>query len=170
MTTKKLDDRSYYKGVVDGINLTMQVSKTFALSDDHPYSDAVDIHDELTIKMKQYIDTYTQAQDGSVAQKVTQRPAKTSTPKGVVGSTPTATANPVILAGKNVVFTGSLRRMTRADAKLRNTRAGVWTQSSVNSKTDYLVVAAASGSVKWNEAVKQGVTVLSEDDWYAATK
>lgn len=107
---------------------------------------------------------------GSVAQMVTQRPAKTPSPQGVVGSTPTTTATITTLRGCNVVLTGKLRTMSRVDAIYRNDRAGVKTQSAVNSKTDFLVVADARGSVKWNAAVAKGVPVLSENDWYEFTK
>jgi len=72
------------------------------------------------------------------------------------------------VAGKTVVFTGSLEKMTREEAKAMAERLGAKTSNSVSKKTDYLVAGAdaydTSKSVKAREA---GVTVLTEDEWFA---
>jgi DNA ligase (NAD+) len=68
------------------------------------------------------------------------------------------------IAGKTVVFTGMLERMTRSEAKARAETLGAKVAGSVSKKTDYVVVGADAGS-KAAKAAELGVTVLSEDDW-----
>lgn len=71
-------------------------------------------------------------------------------------------ASPV--AGKTVVFTGSLEQMTRNEAKARAEALGAKVAGSVSKKTDYVIVGADAGS-KAAKAQELGVTVLSEQEW-----
>jgi DNA ligase (NAD+) len=75
-----------------------------------------------------------------------------------------ATASPV--TDKTVVFTGSLEKMTRGEAKALAERLGAKVAGSVSKKTDYVVAGADAGS-KLNKAREAGVTVLTEDEWLA---
>ncbi len=69
------------------------------------------------------------------------------------------------VAGKTVVFTGSLEQMTRDEAKAMAERLGAKVSGSVSKKTDYVVAGPGAGS-KLAEAKKHGVAVLTEDDWF----
>ncbi|MFI5018637.1 MAG: NAD-dependent DNA ligase LigA, partial [Dongiales bacterium] len=68
------------------------------------------------------------------------------------------------VAGKTVVFTGSLEKMTRPEAKARAETLGAKVAGSISKNTDYLVVGADPGS-KAKKAAELGVTVLDEDSW-----
>jgi len=68
------------------------------------------------------------------------------------------------IAGKTVVFTGSLEKMTREEANAQAERLGAKAAGSVSKKTDYVVAGPGAGS-KLAEAKKHGVTVLTEDEW-----
>jgi DNA ligase (NAD+) len=69
------------------------------------------------------------------------------------------------VAGKTVVFTGSLEKMTRDEAKAMAERLGAKTAGSVSKKTDYVVAGPGAGS-KLAKAKEAGVAVLTEDEWF----
>ena len=68
------------------------------------------------------------------------------------------------IAGKTVVFTGTLEQMTRDEAKAMAERLGAKVSGSVSKKTD-LVVAGPGAGFKLTDAKKHGVKVISEEEW-----
>ena len=70
------------------------------------------------------------------------------------------------IAGRTVVFTGTLERMTRAEAKARAEALGAKVAGSVSARTDYVVVGPGAGS-KEKAARALGLAILSEEEWLA---
>ena len=68
------------------------------------------------------------------------------------------------IAGKTVVFTGTLNRMTRSEAKAKAQSLGAKVAGSVSAKTNYVVMGADAGS-KAAKAKDLGVAILSEDEF-----
>ncbi|HEY5996892.1 MAG TPA: NAD-dependent DNA ligase LigA, partial [Candidatus Deferrimicrobiaceae bacterium] len=83
-------------------------------------------------------------------------------PVRVLDFEPPAAASPI--AGKTVVFTGTLETMSRSEAKARAEKLGANVSGSVSRKTDFVVAGADAGS-KEKQARELGVAILSEREW-----
>ncbi|MCG8620948.1 MAG: NAD-dependent DNA ligase LigA [Proteobacteria bacterium] len=77
---------------------------------------------------------------------------------------PPATTTQSAISGKSLVFTGTLTRMSRAEAKARAEALGAKVSSSVSAKTDFVIIGADAGS-KAQKARDLGVATLDEEAW-----
>ena len=73
------------------------------------------------------------------------------------------------LAGRTIVFTGTLEKMTRSEAKVKAESLGAIVAGDVSSKTNYVVAGLGAGS-KAQRAKELGIPLLSEAEWIEMVK
>ncbi|MFX4220584.1 MAG: NAD-dependent DNA ligase LigA [Thalassobaculum sp.] len=122
------------------------------------YADLINIDQIGSSVAKDLIDFFTEAHNGEVLDDLNNE--LTIEPFAA----PAAADSPV--AGRTVVFTGTLQTMGRSEAKARAESLGAKVAGSVSKKTDYVVVGADAGS-KAAKAEALGVQILSEEEWVA---
>jgi DNA ligase (NAD+) len=108
-----------------------------------------------TVATDALIDFFSESHNLKVAQDLFKQ-IKIRQPQRISTSSP--------ISGKVVVFTGSLERMTREEAKALAERFGAKVTNVISKNTDLLVAGAKAGS-KLAEARKHSVQVISEEEW-----
>ncbi|MDB5592322.1 NAD-dependent DNA ligase LigA, partial [Enterovirga sp.] len=143
------------------------------------FPDAAALHDAASAALKEgpgegYLDLAQDPEIGPVATEALiqfvrephNRRAVEALARQVTTEPPEAVAAGSPVTGQTVVFTGSLERMTRDEAKATAERLGAKVSGSVSGKTDLVVAGPGAGS-KLAQAEKLGVKVISEDEWLA---
>ena len=74
-----------------------------------------------------------------------------------------------ILAGQNIVFTGTLSKLSRSEIKAQAQQLGAKVTSSITNKTNLVVAGEKAGS-KLTKATELGLKVISEDEWISMIK
>ena len=82
----------------------------------------------------------------------------------ITPSPPPPVADTSPISSKIVVFTGTLTKMSRAEAKARAEAMGAKVVGSVSAKTDYVIIGADAGS-KARKALDLGIKTLDEEAW-----
>lgn len=150
-TTAKLLARTYgdWKSFRDAMRLTKD-------TDSEAYNDLVAIDGIGPVVAVEMAEFFSEAHNEEVL--VALELALTT----IVDAEQPASESPV--AGKTVVFTGTLERMTRSEAKARAESLGAKVSGSVSAKTDILVAGPGAGS-KLKKATELGVQTMDEDAW-----
>lgn len=142
-------------GTLDALRQAMAAA---ADPEGEAYADLINIDQIGSAVAKDLIDFFSEAHNGAVLDDLAgeltieafQAPSTADSP----------------IAGKTVVFTGTLQTVGRSEAKAKAESLGAKVAGSVSKKTDYVVVGADAGS-KAAKAEALGVTTLSEEEWLA---
>ena len=155
-TTARLLARRY--GTVDDWRAAMDAAATAASDPDSEALDALtDIDGIGPVVARAIVEFVAEPRNGAILDALGAR-------LDIEPVEAAAADSPV--AGKTVVFTGKLQRMTRQEAKARAEALGAQVSGSVSRATDYVVAGEDAGS-KLKKAQTLGVQVLSEDAWLA---
>lgn len=151
-TTAKLLARSY--GSYAAFSETM---KTAADTTSEAWSDLNTIDGIGEVVARAIVEFYKEPRNIDVVSRLLEQVTPLHTQAPVSSSSP--------VAGKTVVFTGSLEKMTRDEAKAMAERLGAKVAGSVSKKTDLLVAGPGAGS-KLEKARELGVETTDEDGWF----
>lgn len=138
---------------LDRLTTEMQAAQD---NTNHSYADLTSIEDIGPAVAKDLITFFAQPHNLNVITDLKQNIDITPAHK------PDTSHSPV--AGKTVVFTGTLQTMGRDEAKATAANLGARVASAVSSKTDYVVAGEDAGS-KLKKAHDLGITILSEQEW-----
>jgi len=122
------------------------------------WEDLIGIDGVGAVMAASVVEAFAQSQERAAIDRLIAQLDVQDMPKRDTASSP--------VAGKIVVFTGTLEKMTRAEAKARAEALGAKVSGSVSSKTDLLVAGPGAGS-KAKKAAELGVDTLDEDGWLA---
>ncbi|MBB4569138.1 NAD-dependent DNA ligase LigA [Rhizobium leucaenae] len=152
-TTAKLLARSY--GTYEAFEVAMK--EAAALAGD-AWNDLNDIEGIGEVVARAIVEFYKEPRNIAVISKLLEelRPQE--------AERPATSGSPVV--GKTVVFTGSLEKFTRDEAKAKAESLGAKVSGSVSKKTDIVVAGPGAGS-KLDKAREFDVQVMTEDEWLA---
>ncbi|GGE85796.1 NAD-dependent DNA ligase LigA [Stappia taiwanensis] len=122
------------------------------------YAELLDIDGIGEIVARAVIDFFAEAHNREALALLLKEVTPQDLEKAEAGDSP--------VAGKTLVFTGTLERMSRDEAKARAEALGAKVSGSVSKKTDLVIAGPGAGS-KLKKATDLGVEVISEDDWIA---
>jgi DNA ligase (NAD+) len=122
------------------------------------WDDLIDVDGVGTVMATSLVSAFAQDRERASIDRLVQALEVQDTKRADTSSSP--------VAGKTVVFTGTLEKMSRAEAKARAERLGAKVSGSVSAKTDILVAGPGAGS-KAKKAIDLGITTLDEDGWLA---
>lgn len=142
-------------GTLDALRQAMAAA---ADPESEAYADLINIDQIGSAVAKDLIDFFSEAHNGEVLDDLAGELT-------IEAFAAPATADSPI-AGKTVVFTGTLQTVGRSEAKAKAEALGAKVAGSVSKKTDYVVVGADAGS-KAAKAEALGVATLSEEEWLA---
>jgi DNA ligase (NAD+) len=152
-TTAKLLARSY--GTYEAFEVAMKEAAPLA---GDPWNDLNNIEGIGEVVARAIVEFYKEPRNVAVISKLLEevRPQE--------AEQPTTSGSPVV--GKTVVFTGSLEKFTRDEAKAKAESLGAKVSGSVSKKTDIVVAGPGAGS-KLDKAREFNVQVMTEDEWLA---
>ena len=140
-------------GTIEALNAAMMAAQD---KTSESYADLININDVGASVAQDVLDFFAEEHNRSVIADL----LKYVTVKPYVA--PKVVDSPV--AGKTVVFTGTLVEMGRQEAKVKAESLGAKVAGTVSKNTDFVIAGADAGS-KLKKAAELGVTVLSEQDW-----
>lgn len=122
------------------------------------WQDMISIEGIGSIVAEAVVDFYAEQHNIEVLSKLLEEVTVLDEERPVLSDSP--------VAGKTIVFTGSLQRMSRDEAKAMAERYGAKAVGSVSAKTDLVVAGPGAGS-KLAKAKELGIRIIDEDEWFA---